>query len=293
MTHLLVGLGEILWDILPSGKQMGGAPANFAYHASALGEEGVTVSRVGKDQLGLEINNCLRDLGLSSEYITVDEFHPTGMVTVEIDHEGVPDFTIHEDVAWDYLVDETSLSELANQTVAVCFGSLAQRSPTSRNTIRKFLWSTSPGTMRIFDLNLRQSFYSKEVLDGSLTIANVLKLNEYELGILSDMYDLEGDDQSNLEELSKRFNLELVALTRGMNGSMLYYQDQFSIHPGYAVNVVDTVGAGDAFAAAMTIGMLKGYELDHLNDLANQVASFVCTQLGGTPLIPRKIIELF
>jgi fructokinase len=293
MTYTLVGIGEILWDLLPSGNQMGGAPANFAYHASALGEEGVMVSRVGRDPLGLEIKNHLRDLGVSLDYIGVDEFYPTGTVTVEIDHKGVPDFTIHEEVAWDYLMDETSLSGLANKTDAVCFGSLAQRSPTSRNTIRKFLSNTSPGTLRIFDINLRQSFYSKEVLEGSLSIANVLKLNEHEIRVLSDMYALEGDDPFNLVELSKLFGLELVALTRGRNGSILYSQDQFSIHPGYSVEVVDTVGAGDAFTAALAIGLLNRYKLEHINDLANRVASYVCTQSGGTPPIPQRFRDLF
>ena len=293
MTYTLVGIGEILWDLLPSGNQMGGAPANFAYHASALGEEGVMVSRVGRDPLGLEIKNHLRDLGVSLDYIGVDEFHPTGTVTVEIDHEGVPDFTIHEEVAWDYLVDETSLSELANKTDAVCYGSLAQRSPPSRNVIGKFLSNTSPGTLRIFDINLRQSFYSKEVLEGSLSIANVLKLNEHEIRVLSDMYALEGDDPFNLVELSKLFGLELVALTRGRNGSILYSQDQFSIHPGYSVEVVDTVGAGDAFTAALAIGLLNRYKLEHINDLANRVASYVCTQSGGTPPIPQRFRDLF
>jgi fructokinase len=293
MTYTLVGIGEILWDVLPSGKQMGGAPANFAYHASALGEEGVTVSRIGKDPLGLEMQNHLKDLGLSLDYIGVDEFHPTGTVTVEIDHEGVPDFTIHEEVAWDYLVDETSLSELANKTDAVCYGSLAQRSPPSRNVIGKFLSNTSPGTLRIFDVNLRQSFYSKEVIDDSLKSADILKLNKEEFQILSEMYVFEGDERAVLQDFLMVFDLHLIALTKGMHGSVLCDQDGFSIHPGYVVDVLDTVGAGDAFAAAMTIGMLKGYELDHLNDLANRVASYVCTQPGGTPLIPHKIERLF
>jgi fructokinase len=293
LAYLLVGIGEILWDMLPAGNQMGGAPANFAYHASALGEEGLIVSRVGKDQLGVEILNHLRDLGLSSDFITLDEAHPTGTVTVELDHDGVPDFTIHEGVAWDYLVDETELFQFAKQADAVCFGSLAQRSTTSRNTIMKFILNTSSETLRIFDINLRQNYYSKDIIDSSLVIANVLKLNEHELQTLSNMYAFEGDERLRLIELSKRFDLQVVALTKGLHGSMLYSQNQFSDHTGYKVKVVDTVGAGDAFTAAMTIGMLKGYELDHLNDLANRVAAFVCTQPGGTPRISRKITELF
>jgi fructokinase len=291
--YVLVGIGEILWDILPSGKQMGGAPANFAYHASALGEEGVVVSRVGKDELGLEILNHLRILGLSSDFITLDESSPTGTVTVNVDHDGVPDFTIHEDVAWDALPEMQGLPELAQRADVICYGSLAQRSPTSLNTIQKFVLRMSSDKLRIFDINLRQHFYSKEVISRSLKLANILKLNEHELWILSEMYSLEGDEAFVLKGLAEGFDLEKVALTKGSNGSVLYGRDQLSFHSGFTVDVADTVGAGDAFTAAMAIGVLKGFELDRINELANRIASFVCTQPGATPPIPKEIRTLF
>jgi fructokinase len=293
VSYVLVGIGEILWDILPSGKQMGGAPANFAYHAAALGEDGVVVSRVGKDELGLEILNHLELLGLSSEFITLDESYPTGTVTVNVDWDGVPDFTIHENVAWDVLPEAQGLPELAQRADVVCYGSLAQRSPTSLNTIQKFLLSMSSDKLRIFDINLRQNFYSREVISRSLKLANFLKLNEHELGTLSEMYSLEGEEELTLKGLAERFDLEMVALTKGSNGSVLYAQDQISIHSGFTVDVVDTVGAGDAFTAAMAIGVLKGFELDRINELANRIASYVCTQPGGTPPIPKEIQLLF
>jgi fructokinase len=293
LKHVLVGIGEILWDLLPLGRQLGGAPTNFAYHASILGEEGVVVSRVGKDELGFEIIEHVTGLRLSPDFITLDESHPTGTVTVALDQMGIPDFTIHEGVAWDYLPDEKALSRLANKADAVCFGSLAQRSPISRNTIENFLENMPPTALRIFDINLRQSYFSKEVIHNSLKAANILKLNEQELQILSEMFAFEEDEHTLLMKFLKNFNLKMVALTKGVNGSVLYDRDRFSIHPGYTVNVLDTVGAGDAFTAAMAIGILKGHELDRINERANQIASYVCTQSGGTPPIPREFIGMF
>lgn len=272
---------------------MGGAPANFAYHASALGEEGVVVSRVSKDALGLEILNHLKLLGLSTDFITLDKSYPTGTVTVHVDQEGVPDFTIHEDVAWDVLPETQGLPELAQRSDGVCYGSLAQRSPTSLNTIQGFVLRLSSNKLRIFDINLRQHFFSKEIISRSLELANILKLNEQELGILSSMYSIEVEEALALKGLAERFNLEMVALTKGSNGSVLYAQDQVSIHSGFTVDVVDTVGAGDAFTAAMAIGMLKGFELDRINAVANRIASFVCTQPGATPPIPKEMRALF
>jgi fructokinase len=293
VSYVLVGIGEILWDILPTGKQMGGAPANFAYHGTSLGEEGIIVSCVGKDELGTEILKHLEDLGLSSNFVASDELHPTGTVSVDVDQAGVPTFTIHKNVSWDFLPMEEAFIALAKRAEAVCFGSLAQRSPTSSATIGNFLQNTLDETLRILDINLRYPFYSQEIIEGSLEKANVLKLNEDELEILSITFSLEGDDRSKLFRLLECFDLEMVALTQGSNGSSLCYGDQISIHPGYPVDVVDTVGAGDAFTAALAIGMLRGFELDRLNDLANQVASYVCTQPGATPPIPRRIRENF
>jgi len=285
----LIGIGEILWDILPSGRQLGGAPANFAYHAHSLGEEGIVVSSVGQDGLGKEIQNKLKALGLVLDFITIDKTHPTGIVSVMIDCKGIPDFTIHEDVAWDYIPETVELLKLAKRADAVCFGSLAQRSPISYRTMRNFLHNTSEEALRIFDINLRQGFYSKVIIEDSLRLASVLKLNENELPMVVNILGLEEEENEPLGVLSELYELKLVALTRGANGSVLYSDGQKSIHDGYSVKVVDTIGAGDAFTAAMAIGMLKGYKLNHINTIANRVASYICTQSGATPIIPYEI----
>jgi fructokinase len=289
----MVGIGEILWDFLPEGKKLGGAPANFAYHANGLGAEGVVVSCVGEDALGHEIVNSLARLGLTTEFIFIDSLHPTGTVQVELDENGVPTFTIHEDVAWDYLPATQELMELARRAEVVCFGSLAQRSEISQDTIRAFLEETRSGALRVFDINLRQSFYSPQVVEYSLSLANVFKLNEGELHAVSHLLELDGDVPVLLELLTEQYGLKLIALTRGDKGSLLFSEGQVSDHPGIPVHVVDTVGAGDAFTAALMLGMLRDFSLDKINDLSNRVASYVCTQAGATPEIPQELRNLF
>ena len=293
MKYRLVGIGEILWDVLPSGRKLGGAPANFAYHAHSLGEIGIVVSRVGNEDLGDEIRNALKGLGIAPDFITIDEIHPTGTVSVEIDSEGVPDFIIHEEVAWDYIPETDGLLELAKRTDAVCFGSLAQRAPVSRETIRKFLANTSGDALRIFDINLRQKFYSKSIIEDSLQFANILKVNDAELSLVVNILGLDEDEKDPFKMLSELFELRLIALTKGASGSVLYSEGHKSVHNGYSVKVNDTIGAGDGFTAAMTIGVLKGYELRRINALANRVASYICTQFGATPKIPHEIMDLF
>lgn len=293
MKKTLVGIGEILWDFLPTGKAMGGAPANFSYHANNLGEQGVVVSCIGKDELGKEIISSLDAIGLTTDFISIDPAHSTGTVQVKLDNEGVPTFTIQEDVAWDHLPQSQKLMDLARITDVVCFGSLAQRSLISREAIQKFLEETDPQALRVFDINLRQSFYSKQIIEYSLTQANVFKLNEGELLVVAEMLSLDGNTNKLLEVLLKQYRLKLIALTRGERGSLLYSEGQLSDHPGNPVPPVDTVGAGDAFTAALSLGMLKGFSLDRINDLANHVASYVSTQTGATPQIPRDIQELF
>jgi fructokinase len=293
MKYRLVGIGEILWDVLPSGRKLGGAPANFAYHAHSLGEIGVVVSRVGSEDLGDEIRNALKGLGIVPDFITIDEIHPTGTVSVEVDSGGVPDYIIHEEVAWDYIPETDGLLELAKRTDAVCFGSLAQRAPVSRETIRKFLANTLGGALRIFDINLRQKFYSKSIIEDSLQLANILKVNDAELSLVVNILGLDKDEKDPLKMLSELFELRLIALTKGASGSVLYSEGQKSVHNGYSVKVNDTIGAGDGFTAAMTIGVLKGYELHRINVLANRVASYICTQFGATPEIPHEIMDLF
>lgn len=283
-----VGLGEVLWDILPAGRQLGGAPANFAYHAHALGAEARVISRVGNDALGREILERLRAIGLSTDGIGVDESAPTGTVTVEVQADGQPRFTIHENVAWDRITaDETSLA-FAARADAICFGSLAQRSEASRRSIRAILAATKPETLRVFDINLRQHFYSRDIVESSLVSANALKLNSDELPVLADVFGLRGDAKSQIADLARRFELRAVALTRGASGSLLLVDGTWSDHPGIRVKVVDAVGAGDAFTARWALGLLAGEPLDAINCRANEIAAFVCTQPGATPTYPSN-----
>ncbi|MHC4457556.1 MAG: carbohydrate kinase family protein [Planctomycetota bacterium] len=291
-SYTLIGLGEILWDMLPDGKKLGGAPANFAYHAQELGGNGVIVSCIGDDELGKEIMKQLEGLGLDLQYIAVDENHPTGTVTVELDEKGVPNFTIHENVAWDFIPSNSKLLELAAKTDAVCFGSLCQRSDVSRKTVRSFLEATGPDCLRVFDINIRQAFYNKTIVHDMLELSNVLKLNDDELPVVAGLLSLTGSQDDVFAQLTERYGLRLIALTKGANGSTLYAQGQSSDHKGFPPEkIADTVGAGDAFTAALALGLLHGKSLDNINENANRVASFVCSQSGATPKLPDSLIQ--
>jgi fructokinase len=292
-TPLLIGLGEILWDMLPGGKQLGGAPANFAYQANALGGRGVPVSRVGDDELGREILGRLERLGLERNFISVDPQHPTGTVDVRLDTQGVPQYLIHENVAWDCLENLPGSLELAPLADVVCFGSLAQRSAASRAAITDFLRAARSGCLRIFDINLRQKYFSREVIDDSLRISEVLKLNDGELPTLAEVLKLPVTESDAIAALMSRYSLRLVALTRGGAGSTLIAADgAVSTHYGFPVDVADTVGAGDAFTAALALGLIAGWSLHQINDHANQVASFVCSQAGAMPVMPLGLAVL-
>ena len=284
----VVGLGEILWDMLPDGKQLGGAPANFAYHAHVLGADSFVASCVGNDPLGREILERVEALGLDTGYIATDDAHPTGTVDVEVDADGKPRYVIHEDVAWDFIPAGDALLELAARADAVCFGSLCQRSKTSRETIRRFLRATRPDCLRVFDINLRQSYYNAEVMRGSLQSANVLKLNDEELPVLAGL--LHGDDSAAVMRIFNA-SLDVVALTKGPQGSALITAESTSEQPGMAVEVADTVGAGDAFTAALVMGLLRGHDLDKINASAGRLAGYVCSQPGGTPEVPPEVLE--
>lgn len=288
---VIVGLGEILWDMLPTGKQLGGAPANFAYHAQALGGRGVVVSCIGNDELGEEILSRLKALGLESGYIGVDKKHPTGTVTVELDKDGKPNYTIHENVAWDYIASNSGLLELAAQADAVCYGSLCQRSQVSRDTVRDFLGATRSDCLRVFDINLRQSYFNEEIIRTMLELSNVLKLNDEELPVVADLLGFGGSETEMLSRLTDLYELRMIALTRGASGSRLYAQGEDSNHQGFSATIADTVGAGDSFTAAMTMGMLYGKPLDWINEYSNRVASFVCSQSGATPRLPDSLTQ--
>lgn len=291
-SYTLVGLGEVLWDVLPGGKQLGGAPANFAYHAQALGGNGVVVSCIGDDDLGREILARLDDLGLDRRYVAIDQNHPAGTVTVELDAGGKPAYTIHENVAWDYIPYSSGLKELAGEVDAVCFGSLSQRSRVSRETIRQFLEVTKRDCLRLFDLNLRRSYFNREIIDSLLKLTDVLKLNDEELPVLAELFDVRGSETRLLNQLIERYALRLVALTRAERGSRLFTPGRDSNHPGFRTEIVDTVGAGDSFAAVLALGLLRGERLDRINEHANRVASFICSQNGATPILPSELVNI-
>lgn len=293
INKTIVGIGEILWDILPSGKQLGGAPTNFAYHAHELGAKGIVASCLGNDVLGDEILKLLDSIGIDQSFLSIDKKHKTGLASVVLDENGLPSFTIHEDVAWDYLRETPQLLQLASVTDAVSFGSLAQRSALSRRTIHSFLHNTPENSLRIFDINLRQHYYSRDIIISSLMVANVLKLNEQELSVVTKMLNIQGDQITIFRILSECFGLNVIALTKGKNGSDLFTQGVLFSHEGYEVDSTDTVGAGDAFTTALAIGFLKGLKPGLVNVLANRLASFVCTQTGATPKTPNEIKALF
>ncbi|MBI1842677.1 MAG: carbohydrate kinase [Verrucomicrobia bacterium] len=292
MKFQIVAIGEVLWDLLPGGRQLGGAPANFAYHASALGGNSRLISRVGGDELGREALHLLKRVGVATDCVQVDETRPTGTVGVQVASDGQPRFTIHENVAWDAIRNEAAGSDAIAGAHAVCFGSLAQRSEPSRSTIRSLVTASPRPALRILDVNLRQHYFSPRLIEESLALANVLKLNDGELPRLSEIFHLEGDIPSRLSQLASRYNLRTIAYTRGSGGSLLFSEGRWSDHPGASVAVVDTVGAGDSFTAAMTLGLLSGWDLDRINEHANQVAAHVCSRAGAMPELPHNLRQM-
>jgi len=289
----VVGIGELLWDLMPTGKQIGGAPANYSYHAGALGANARTISRVGNDALGHELLSQLNALSVSTSCVQVDDSLPTGTVAVEIDAGGQPCFHITPDVAWDHLQVTPEALIVASSADAVCFGTLAQRDAVARRSIRALVAASPSGALRIFDVNLRQQQFSPVLIEESLLLATVLKVNDLELPQLAVMFGLTGSVHAQMVQLADRWQLRAVAVTRGAQGSALLTEHGWSEHPGVRVTVVDTIGAGDAFTAAMTIGLLSGWALDDVNAQANRVAAFVASNTGGTPPLPVEITAPF
>jgi fructokinase len=290
--YTIVGLGEVLWDMLPEGKKLGGAPANFAYHAAVLGNEGVIASRIGDDNLGREVLDSLRQLKIPDKYIQIDPDHPTGVVNVKLDENGQPDYTIIEDVAWDFMEFTFNWEQLAGEADAVCFGSLAQRTEESRQAIRQFLNSTGPETIRIYDINLRQLYYSSDIISESLKLAQIIKLNDEEMPVVIKLLSLECSDfESCAHQLIDKYNLDLVCLTRGANGSMLIKKEKSAEHPGFKVKVTDAVGAGDAYTAVLAHHYLRNTDLDKICESANRYGSWVATQSGATPKEDKGLLE--
>lgn len=277
----IIGIGEILWDCLPKGKQLGGAPANFAYTSNQLGNKGIICSRIGNDGFGKEILSQLEGKKLTSDSIQIDQKKQTGIVNVEF-KEGQPSYEIVEDAAWDFLELTEKWCEIAQKADAVCFGSLAQRNEVSGKTIREFVGLVKG--LRIFDVNLRQGYFSVDVLEKSFELANVVKLNHEELPVIVKLLNINGSSvQICLEKLIQKFELNLICLTRGANGSLLKTKKEISEHQGLRIKVADTIGAGDAFTAGMTHGLLRDWELERINEFANRVGAFVASNTGAMP----------
>jgi fructokinase len=299
MNLNVIGVGEVLWDLLLTGPQLGGAPANFAYHAHALGAQAQVITRVGKDDYGREIIRRFHEMGLPETGVQVDETAPTGTAKVALSGDGLAHFTIQENVAWDCIASTDEAAAIARRADAICFGTLAQRCEASRNTIQDLVTEAPPNALRVFDINMRQQFYSRDVVEKSFRLANVLKLNDDELPRLADMFRLTGSTEDQIGQLAQTFSLRLVALTRGANGSLLYQKDndnnevRWSDCTSRSVKVVDTVGAGDSFTAALVLGLLQKMDLDEINTIANEVARYVCSQPGATPSLPVEFARRF
>jgi fructokinase len=291
-TYTIVGLGEILWDLFPEGKQLGGAPANFAYVANLLGDRGIAASRIGTDPLGAEAQMKLMSLGLETSFLELDPKRPTGTVKVAVAPDGQPSYEITDEVAWDFLELGSAWESLALRAESICFGSLAQRSRLSRDAIRTFLEAVRPGTARVFDVNLRQAFYSAEIVSESLKLADVVKLNREELARVVKLLDLgEHDEELSARRLLHASSAQLVCVTRGERGSRLVTNDRCDEHPGFHVPVVDTVGAGDAFAAALVHHFLRGSSSQEMSEAANRMGAWVASQAGATPLADSAILQ--
>lgn len=289
-NKFVVGIGEVLWDVLPEGKKLGGAPANFAYHVSQFGLNSRVVSAIGNDKLGTEIERDFSEKGL--EGIIEKVAYPTGTVQVSLDDNGVPNYTIKENVAWDNIPFTTALKELAQHTCAVSYGSLAQRNIVSRETIHAFLDAMpKEGAYKIFDINLRQNFYTKDIICESLERCNVLKINDEELVAVSRLFGYPGIDlQDKCWILLAKYDLKMLILTCGVNGSYVFTPGHVSFVETPKVTVADTVGAGDSFTAAFVSAILRGLSVSEAHKLAVNVSAYVCTQNGAMPILPDNFI---
>ena len=291
MKKRVVGLGEVLWDSFPERTCLGGAPANFAYITTLMGDQGIVASRVGEDSRGVEALQRMEELGLDMDHVQTDREHPTGTVNVKIDVQGFAQYEIKQPVAWDFLEWTPEWQQLAERTDAVCFGSLAQRSEQSRATIRDFLQAAA-GAVRIFDVNLRQSYYSQDILAESMKLADIVKLNDEELPKIMSLSKLKHqDERSSAQRLMDAYQLMLVCVTRGGRGSLLVQGAEVSEHGGFRVKVADTVGSGDAFTAGLVHEYLHGASLDLMNEVANLVGAWVASEVGAMPTPKRGALE--
>jgi fructokinase len=291
-AYTIVGLGELLWDLFPGRKQLGGAPANFAYMTSLLGDNAKIASRVGRDALGTKTIRALKSLRLDTSQLQEDDLHPTGTVIVSLNPDGQPKYEITERVAWDFLQRTDDWEKLARQADAVCFGSLAQRSAVSRETISAFLHHLRPGALRVFDVNLRQEFFTREILDQSARSADIMKCNHEEVVIVAGLLGSPAEDlPASAQWLLQAYPLKLLCVTRGEQGSILFSSSGNHAHPGHRVKVIDTVGAGDAFTAALLHHYLRGSSLETMNEAANRMGAWVASQCGATPPADPVVLE--
>jgi len=292
MKQYVIGLGEVLWDCLPEGKKLGGAPANFAYHAGQfLGSENtIAISALGEDALAEETEEALNQHNLN--YLMPHVPYPTGTVQVTLTGDGIPTYDIKENVAWDNIPFTPQIEEIASHARAVCFGSLAQRNVVSRENIHRFLDKTPKDCMKIFDINLRQQFYSKEVIRESLRRCNVLKINDEELVILGRMFGYPGlDIENKCWLILGKYNLDMLVLTCGTNGSYVFSPGQMSFQETPKVTVADTVGAGDSFTGSFCASILSGKSIPEAHKIAVNVSAYVCTQNGAMPEVPKELKE--
>ncbi len=289
MKRYIIGLGEALWDVLPEGKKLGGAPANFAYHAGQFGLDTFAISALGEDALAEETIEALKEHGLN--YLMPRVPYPTGTVQVTLAEGGIPTYEIKEGVAWDNIPYTDEMAEIAKNARAVCFGSLAQRNKVSRENIRKFLADTPADCLKICDINLRQQFYSKEILEDSFRLCNILKINDEELVVVNRMFGYDGlDMRQTCEKMVQDYGLKMLVLTCGTNGSYVFTDDGLtSFQDTPKVEVADTVGAGDSFTGSFCACILNGKPVQEAHKTAVQVSAFVCTQNGAMPVIPDKL----
>jgi fructokinase len=287
----IAGIGELLWDVLPDGEVIGGAPVNFAYHVTVLGAKGVPISTIGRDTRGEKALAELQQRGVDISAISITEDFTTGYVTATIDEEGKAGYSFPDEVAWDHLLVNEYAENLRDTLDAICFGSLAQRSEHSRRAIHDFLDTLRQETVKVFDINLRQDFYSGKVINASLKRTDILKMNEEELPILAGLLKLKGPGEKWLPALIERYHLRMAILSRGGKGSLLLTPESSSDHLGFVTHIEDTIGAGDSFTAAATIGYLRGLPLNVINDQANRIAAYVCSQRGGMPHVPAILKE--
>ena len=290
MNKVIVGLGEALWDCLPDGSKLGGAPANFAYHASQFGNDAYAISAIGNDALGDQTLKEFDEKHLKYVMPRVD--YPTGTVQVELDEEGIPTYDIKQNVAWDNIPFTPEIENVAKHCGCVCFGSLAQRNKISRDTIHRFIDTTPMSCLKIFDINLRQNFYTKEIIQESLKACDILKINDEELVTIGRLFGYPGlDIENKCYLILGKYNLKMLVLTCGTNGSYVFAPGVKSYQPTPKVEVDDTVGAGDSFTGSFASAILAGMPIKDAHKLAVEVSAFVCTQPGAMPKLPESLLN--